>query len=258
MSEKVVVSRSKLVAVADAIRSKNETFNTLTLDEMPTAIENIQSGGGSSNGLSKEIIERTIVEISDTGVTEVGAHAFRDCKSLKKASFPNCESIGTYAFSGCTNLTEAVYPNCTDAEMYTFYGASNLVTVDFPKLSRAKSFLFRKCNAIQTLNLPSAETIDGNALQDMNELAKVDLLCATSIGANAFYSCENLVSLILRSATVATLGNSNAFTRTAVASGSGYIYVPSSLVDSYKSATNWTTYADQFRAIEDYPEITGG
>ena len=35
-------------------------------------------------------------------------------------------------------------------------------------------------------------------------------------------------------------------------------YVPTSLVDTYKSATNWSTYAEQIRAIEDYPEITGG
>lgn len=27
---------------------------------------------------------------------------------------------------------------------------------------------------------------------------------------------------------------------------------------SYKTATNWSTYAVQFRAIADYPEITGG
>lgn len=25
-----------------------------------------------------------------------------------------------------------------------------------------------------------------------------------------------------------------------------------------KVATNWSTFAEQFRAIEDYPEITGG
>lgn len=44
---------------------------------------------------------------------------------------------------------------------------------------------------------------------------------------------------------------------TAIASATGYIYVPQSLVDQYKAATNWATYANQIRAIEDYPEITG-
>ena len=38
----------------------------------------------------------------------------------------------------------------------------------------------------------------------------------------------------------------------------GYIYVPRALVNSYKAATNWSTFASQIRAIEDYPDITGG
>jgi hypothetical protein len=50
----------------------------------------------------------------------------------------------------------------------------------------------------------------------------------------------------------------NIFASTPIASGTGYIYVPAALVDSYKGATNWSTYAAQIRAIEDYPEITGG
>ena len=45
---------------------------------------------------------------------------------------------------------------------------------------------------------------------------------------------------------------------TKISSDSGYIYVPAALVDSYKAAANWQNYADQIRAIEDYPEITGG
>ena len=40
--------------------------------------------------------------------------------------------------------------------------------------------------------------------------------------------------------------------------GTGYIYVPAAMVDAYKAATNWAKYADQIRAIEDYPAITGG
>jgi hypothetical protein len=48
---------------------------------------------------------------------------------------------------------------------------------------------------------------------------------------------------------VCTLNNSNAFTSTPYAgysasfSGTPYIYVPTSLVDAYKSATNWTYFS---------------
>lgn len=37
---------NKLTAIADAIRGKTGSTNKLTLDEMPTAISNISSGGG--------------------------------------------------------------------------------------------------------------------------------------------------------------------------------------------------------------------
>ena len=51
---------------------------------------------------------------------------------------------------------------------------------------------------------------------------------------------------------MATLSNTNAFSSTPIASGTGYIYVPRALVDSYKAASKWSTYANQFRALEDY------
>jgi hypothetical protein len=68
----------------------------------------------------------------------------------------------------------------------------------------------------------------------------------------------------LRSETMCTLSNTNAFNYCYHILGTvnetynpnglkdGYIYVPRALVDTYKVATNWVTYADQFRALEDY------
>jgi hypothetical protein len=72
-------------------------------------------------------------------------------------------------------------------------------------------------------------------------------------------NCGKLKAVVIRkSDKVATLVVTNALSNTPVASGTGYVYVPRALVDAYKSATNWSTYAAQIRAIEDYPDITGG
>lgn len=40
--------------------------------------------------------------------------------------------------------------------------------------------------------------------------------------------------------------------------GVANIYVPSSLVDSYKTATNWAELSDKILAIEDHPDIWDG
>ena len=91
------------------------------------------------------------------------------------------------------------------------------------------------------------------------ELNRVDLPSATYVDTGAFEYCTKLSTLILRSTTgVATLYAKSSLRDTPIASGSGYIYVPSALVDSYKAATNWSNYGNQFRAIEDYPDICGG
>ena len=86
-----------------------------------------------------------------------------------------------------------------------------------------------------------------------NMLETVDFPKLTAILTTAFYGCAALAKLILRNtAAVATLQGTNAFTGTPIASGTGYIYVPSALYDSYKAATNWSTYANQFRKLEEW------
>ena len=65
--------------------------------------------------------------------------------------------------------------------------------------------------------------------------------------------CTALTAVILRNEDfVVTLLGSDAFSYSAIASGTGYIYVPSALLATYKAATNWSTYAAQFRGLEDY------
>ena len=89
-------------------------------------------------------------------------------------------------------------------------------------------------------------------------LTIVDVPNVTSIEQLSLSSCAALEALILGSDTVVALLHANALYGSGIANGTGYIYVPSALADRYKSATNWSTLALQIRAIEDYPESTGG
>lgn len=111
---------------------------------------------------------------------------------------------------------------------------------------------FHNCTALTELDLPNATNLGDSAFSGCSALTAVDFPAVTSIGSSAFNRCSALTALILRNETMCTLSNTNAFNNTPIASGTGYIYVPRALVDTYKAATNWSTYAAQFRALEAY------
>lgn len=95
-------------------------------------------------------------------------------------------------------------------------------------------------------------TIGPYAFTYCEALASVDLVDCDLIDGYGFHICSVLKRLVLRNNETTSLANTNCLTGTLIKSGTGYIYVPRALVDSYKAATNWSTYADQFRALEDY------
>lgn len=67
----------------------------------------------------------------------------------------------------------------------------------------------------------------------------------TSIGNSAFSGCSSLESVTVLSTAPPTLGTS-VFNST---SSNLVIYVPAESVDTYKAATNWSSYASKIQAI---------
>jgi len=102
----------------------------------------------------------------------------------------------------------------------------------------------------------SAPTIEANAFQNATKLEVADLTseAAVSIAANAFNGCSAMKHLIVRSLTRSSLAATSALTGSPIALGDGGIYVQPSLLDSYKSATNWSTYAKNIYPIGEYPK----
>lgn len=134
----------------------------------------------------------------------------------------------------------------------------NLTVVDIPNAVSVGDYAFVYCNALQEIVLPSTTTIAAFAFQNCPVLTKADLHNVHSLQSNTFTN-TNLTTLILRKTDgITNNGSTSVFNNTPIAKGTGFIYVPNNLVEQYKAATNWKTYAAQIRAIEDYPEITGG
>ena len=192
-----------------------------------------------------------------------GGYSFYNCQSLTSVNMPLLSSIiADRTFRSCKNLTSIDLPELTKVGTGTFTDCTSLTSVNLPKLSvstgsEVQNFngmkdMFNGCTALPSITLPSITVIYEAMFQKCSSLKKVDTPAVVNILNFAFDKCTSLVALILRSDTCSGLQSTSVFSSTPITSGTGYIYVPAALVDSYKSATNWSNYASQFRALEDY------
>ena len=70
----------------------------------------------------------------------------------------------------------------------------------------------------------------------------------TTIGGYAFQYCTGLIWVSITAATPPTLG-SGAFANCPALTG---IYVPDESVEAYKTATNWSAYANKILPLSQY------
>lgn len=192
-----------------------------------------------------------ITEIPSS-VRTISEQAFSNCKSIYNLSLPSaCTSIGNKAFYGCTNLTRIVGTGKitsigTDAFRPTSSGVANemrLISASFPNMT-----------------ISSLSTAFGNSSTSYGckNLRTFDAGKTKALAAYAFGNCNSLATLILRrDDAICALSATTAFTNTPMTgyqSRRGTIYVPSDLIETYKTAANWSTIYAQgyltFAAIE--------
>lgn len=184
--------------------------------------------------------------------------------------------VGPYAETlqgTLTELDDTMIPEgITVLRDYTFQHNPNLTEVNLEHITEIGISEFKNCGII-FLNMPSLQSCGMQAfaynplttviLQELNEvgtqmflgceqLISADFANAEIINRGAFNGCINFEQLILRnSSKVARLNGTQHFYQTKIESGQGYIYVPDNLVDSYKAAEGWSTYANQIRSIDE-------
>ena len=107
-----------------------------------------------------------------------------------------------------------------------------------------REYAFQGRTALKTVTGPMI-TIEQYAFSGCTGLTLVDLNSNSGsiiIAANAFNGCTNLETFYIRSSVMATLSATSAFTGTKIASKTGTIYVPESLVETYQANANWANY----------------
>lgn len=182
-----------------------------------------------------------------------------------------CEQDIVVTATGGTDMEDAIVSRSISGvyvnDRVTTIGAnafndSGLEECKFSKVTSILSSAFYRCNHLKKIVCSSADSIviQGSAFYNCKALEIVDIRGHLQLGGTYHFRYSNITALILRSTTLATSAydlSTRVFVDTPIANGTGYIYVPSALVDSYKANSNWSVYANQIRAIEDYPEICG-
>ena len=234
-----------------------------------------------------------LVKVNLPKAKTIASYAFQKCSKLKDINVKSAESIDTYAFDE-TSVTAVDAPALAQVKRYVFRNCPKLVASDInmanvtdvldyafqinsyaiglgdrdatklylPKVTSISGMAFSitptstnrdYASWISEVDLPECTTLGVQTFYGQAKLKKAHIPNATAING-AFVFCDALEAIIIKQTdsicTIAAGGLAN----TPIASGTGYVYVPDALVDDYKTATNWVTYADQIKPLSEYVE----
>jgi len=170
------------------------------------------SGGTTSSAECDSSSEIVRDEINGTNLVSV---EIGDCVTI----------IGDSAFDSCTSLTSIDISNSvTSIGDWAFRDCTSLTSCTIGSgLTSIGQAAFVRCTSLTSIEIPSG---------------------VTSIGDYAFTYCTSLTSVTVNATTPPSLGFI-VFDET----NNCPIYVPSELVDVYKTDTNWSYYASKIQAI---------
>lgn len=246
-----------LTDVANAIRSKKGTTDTISPANFDTEIESIETGGGSSGDTweyeMKKMIERTdttSIQIP-SNVTKIGYYAFRQF-DFTSINIPSTVTIiDERAFYNCSKLTTLDLPkSLVTIQSYAFSDCYNVAIISLPEtLTTLNSNAFSSCYSVTISRIPAGiKEITNYVFQQCQSIPYMIIEGDINyVGTKAFYNCTNLQYVDLsKCTTVPQLANKNAFPTTT------QIIVPDDLYDAWIEATNWVSIASQIVKKSDW------
>ena len=207
-----------------ALSSDDEDSSITISGTVFDTLNNIETPLGGDDRYEK-LVSRTITEAADLPAT-VGNSAFRTC-NLTKIDLTGVTKLEPLAFENVkATLDYLVIPDgCAfdsgDGAQFSGTSLNHITATHGVITDRASS-----TSCFKYVDTPLYDLHSG----------------ATALGQNAFAYSKNATVLILRSPTVLTGSNftSNSFLVTNTVAT--VVYVPSALIDSYKTATRWKNY----------------
>ena len=221
--------------------------------DLCTSLTNINIPEGLKilgEGVFCDCTSLTSVTISK-GVTSTGDYTFAGCSNLTSITLPDSVAgIGDGAFSECSSLTSIILPNSvTSVGNGAFEHCASLTSIILPiSVTSIGDKAFNYCTNLKNVTLSESTSIGIWAFAHCAGLTSITIPEGVpSIGHYAFSFCSNLTSITVFPETPPT-GGVQMFGESECP-----IYVPVGSVESYKTASIWSAYADRIQAIPSIP-----
>lgn len=211
MSDNLVIGGATFTGVT-GIKATDTNDNVVTFE----------SGGGPYE-IARLLQSNQLTTYHDTAITTFRPHAFLGASKLETVICESVTAVGESALNTLTKLTTVKLPSAKTFSSYALAGCKALPLIVLPAVTSMAAETFKACTALTTIDLGVSAAI-------------------ANYSQRVFQNCSNLTTLIIRKSSVMYLQFVNDFDGTPFASGKagGTLYVPSALVASYKSATNWS------------------
>lgn len=197
------------------------------------------------------------------GVTTINDSVFQNCSNLKNVKLTtSLTSIGENVFLNCDNIEKFEPFNGRTHDFKAYAVFSNNILIEGTYISNRKRWYYdvvkyppkKEDSEFTFTNL--YKVFNAYSFQNCKNLTSLKINSGYAVSnsefyikANAFSGCTNLSRIIITN--IFNLSNINAFEGTPIGNGEGYIYVTDSLVDTYKSKTNWSTFANQIKPLSE-------
>lgn len=189
----------------------------------PSWIEPIDIESYTSTTFSiKDTIESIEIPSGCTSISDSGLYGF---KSLKRLVIPDSmKSVGIQAVAFCTAL-----------ESVTIGSGLTVISTS----------MFSHCTVLSGVTIPTTITnLYDSCFTDCHSLTEIEIPSGvTLIDDYAFYNCDGLTNVILNCSAPPNIKSSTFYNTTCI------FYVPIESVEAYKTATNWSRYADRIQPI---------
>lgn len=268
---KVVVSKELLDALAQHINAKAGATGAKTIAQMQAAVDALpvmtlkeyaQSGWPDSvlsdMGITSVreyafCLDAKLQQVDMPELTTIAEGAFRGCVNLTAFNFEKVTAIGDYAFGNCSVLGPALELPAvkfgSTSGRYAFQHDTAITSVSAPVTNLIPHSCFTKCTSLESISLPQVGTLNDWCFSYCTALKE-----ATLPAANAFtrfvFANSGLEKLVLPGGTVAKIA-ADTFKGTPINGGTGYVYVPGDLLESYKAADHWSSIADQIKPLSE-------